>query len=255
MIKAVEIVYIYNSCFKINVGEKTLVFDYASGNLGSLSKDPSNTYFLVSHSHKDHFSKRILTRLDSDKFNYIVSSDLLDLEYKDNIIVIGKDEKKIDWKKKLFQDNVKLIKENQVKQFKDLSVRTFSSTDKGVSFLVEMDQIRFFHAGDLNLWVWPEDSQEEKDKMFSDFMKEIDKISKFGVDIAFFPLDPRLGDMYAEGMKIFLDEVKPSLVFPMHFRDDHSKMVRFVLDHPEYKEIYKPIFNENQMFYVNFKQE
>lgn len=33
-----------------------------------------------------------------------------------------------------------------------MKVKAFDSTDEGLSYLVEMDGIRIFHAGDLNNW-------------------------------------------------------------------------------------------------------
>lgn len=41
-----------------------------------------------------------------------------------------------------------------------LSVRAFGSTDVGVSFLLETEGLKIFHAGDLNNWHWMDECAE-----------------------------------------------------------------------------------------------
>lgn len=56
-----------------------------------------------------------------------------------------------------------------------MKVKAFDSTDEGLSYLVEMDGIRIFHAGDLNNWHWREESTpreiEEAERDFQQVME------------------------------------------------------------------------------------
>ena len=43
---------------------------------------------------------------------------------------------------------------------KNIHVRSFSSTDEGISFFVEKNDWKIFHAGDFNWWHWKGDTKE-----------------------------------------------------------------------------------------------
>ena len=43
-----------------------------------------------------------------------------------------------------------------------ISVNTFPSTDIGNSYAVTIAGRTIFHAGDLNAWIWKDESTEEK---------------------------------------------------------------------------------------------
>ncbi|HZH93368.1 MAG TPA: hypothetical protein VFD79_04635, partial [Tissierellaceae bacterium] len=75
---------------------------------------------------------------------------------------------------------------------------------------------------------WEEDSQEEKDIMERDFKSEIERIRGREIDIAFFPVDPRLGKHYYLGGKYFIDNIKPKHFFPLHFGDNFEIIHEFI---------------------------
>ena len=98
-------------------------------------------------------------------------------------------------------------------------IRVFGSTDKGVSFYVLVNGIRVFHAGDLNLWHWREDSTlREIAQAEKDFYAAMAPIERLPMDIAMFPVDPRMGGMYEAGANYFVMSVKPRLFIPMHWQ-------------------------------------
>lgn len=99
-----------------------------------------------------------------------------------------------------------------------MKVKAFDSTDEGLSYLVEMDGIRIFHAGDLNNWHWREESTpREIEEAERDFQQVMETMRGEKVDVAFFPVDPRLGMMFDAGPNYFAMVVKPRLMIPMHF--------------------------------------
>ena len=52
---------------------------------------------------------------------------------------------------------------------------------------------RVYHAGDLNWWHWEGESEEWNRKMAEDYRAEIDTLAGERIDLAFLPVDGRLG--------------------------------------------------------------
>ncbi len=222
------ITYLFNSGFAIQSDMDLLVFDYFKDTaIGerclkngviteSLLKNQRNVYVFASHSHMDHFNKVIF---DWQKYNpntyYFLSSD------------IEKSAKKAGIK------NVCLLAPMQSAEVEDIGVYAFGSTDIGVSFMVEYEGKKIFHAGDLNYWHWKDESSESyvlqsKD----DFMHELETIQKKTgfFDIAFFPVDSRMGTDFYDGALLFLQKFETGLFIPMHFFQDHHAVEKFVRD-------------------------
>ncbi len=98
----------------------------------------------------------------------------------------------------------------------ELEIMTLRSTDEGVAFLLRHNGRNYYHAGDLNIWAWEEETPEYNRKMEQKYIKEIEKIKGINIDIAFVPLDPRLGIYAYNGLETFLSYTKSSYIFPMH---------------------------------------
>ncbi|HEY8892167.1 MAG TPA: MBL fold metallo-hydrolase [Clostridium sp.] len=203
--------YIYHSGFYIKTKNHFLIFDYykepmRTNQIQTLLlpekiKKMNNVYVFSSHSHADHFNYQILDwENDNNDIQYIFSSDI---------------------KIENIKPNYNFIEENEEKLFKDVYVKAYGSTDIGISFVVKVDGLTIFHAGDLNWWKWKEDSLEEQNLSESSFKAHIEKLKKEKpIDIAFFPVDPRLQEFYYLGGEYFANQIQPSLLIPMHFGDD-----------------------------------
>lgn len=99
-------------------------------------------------------------------------------------------------------------------------VRAFGSTDQGVSFWVESGGLKVFHAGDFNLWHWRGDSDAAwGQRAQAEFSAILAGMAGLAVDVAFFPVDPRMKGDCAEGAMRFAELVRPRLLVPMHFWD------------------------------------
>jgi len=217
-VKAI-IYYIYHSGFAIKTKNHFLIFDYYmepkenyknqhSLLLSEKIKKMTNVYVFSSHSHADHFNSKILDwENDNNDIQYIFSSDI---------------------KTENIKSNYNFIEENEEKLFDDVYVKAYGSTDIGISFLVKVDGLTIFHAGDLNWWQWKEDSLEEQNVAESLFKAHIEKLKKEKpIDIAFFPVDPRLEEFYYIGGEYFANQIQPSLIIPMHFGDDVAITKKF----------------------------
>lgn len=200
----VKIEHIIQSCFTIETEEHFLVLDYYAGVI-ELSKTKNN-YIFVTHGHGDHYTPEIFN-WKADKIKYILSSD----------IDINRDDKKIY-----------IMNPDELLQVDDLKIQTFGSTDLGLSFLINVDGRSVFHAGDLNWWHWNNDSLAEQKEEEIAYKNEIAKIKGHKIDIAFFPVDPRLEENFYLGGEYFINEIQPKCFLPMHFGDKYNSSNEFI---------------------------
>lgn len=203
----IKIQYIYHSCFKVETAKSVFIFDYYQG---SVALGDKKTYVFSSHGHPDHYNPVIREwQRSKPDIKYILSSDISidsDGNKGDFYIISPYEEIKID----------------------DLKIKAFGSTDLGVSFLVQGPGYSLFHAGDLNWWYWWQDTPEGIATAETMFKEEIAKIKGTSVDLAFFPVDPRLEHLYGLGADYFIQEIAPRYLIPMHFGDAVSEVEKYV---------------------------
>jgi L-ascorbate metabolism protein UlaG (beta-lactamase superfamily) len=216
MQKQLKVTYHYNSGFSVRVGGILLIFDYWEGEnrqlseIGRLNRSIlsafEQVYVFISHAHPDHLDPVVYDwREELPDINYIVSYDL----------PIGKRGRRI-------------APLEEMTLTKDLSVKAFDSTDLGVSFLVSAYGMNIFHAGDLNLWHWRQESTlREIEAAEEAFYTACGPIPVDAIDLCMFPVDPRQGLMYDAGANHFILTKKPRLFIPMHWQDRPEVAVDF----------------------------
>ena len=213
------IYYIYHSGFVLELEKSIFIFDFYRIPTDKKNEEESfiskfikrtdkKIYVFSSHSHSDHFNKEILKWLNlNENIKYILSDDIKIHKHK----------------------NFYFTKEGDSFELDNLKISTFGSTDLGSSFYVNVEDKNIFHSGDLHLWHWEDDTLEEEKTMYDAYMSELEKIKKLDrIDIAFVPVDPRLGVNTLEGVELFYKVLKPKLIVPMHFSDDYSQMKNFI---------------------------
>lgn len=209
-----EIVYYYHSGFTAAMDDTLLVFDYWEGN-GALPEDKRLTnarlnrykhiFVFTSHAHPDHLDPVVYTWQCDTPIIYVTSFDM-------DIGVRGR---------RMSPGDEMLLKEG-------VRVKAFGSTDTGVSFLVDLYGMKIFHAGDLNLWHWREESSlREIEAAEKAFDEAVAPIAKESVDIAMFPVDPRQGQMFDAGANLFILRVKPKVFIPMHWQNRPEVAVEY----------------------------
>lgn len=216
-----KLTYIYHSGFAIEDKDFTIIIDYykdTSANPGQgyvhrqLLRRPGRLYVLSSHSHADHFNPEILGwKEQRPDIQYIFSEDIREQQ------------------KACFHDAIFLQKGEE---WNDdlLKIKAFGSTDVGISFLIDVDMKRIFHAGDLNNWHWEEESTPEEVREYeNNFLKELETLAQATeyVDLAMFPIDPRLGKDYTRGARQFIDRIKTKRFVPMHSWEEYDKANAF----------------------------
>lgn len=216
----IKINYLFNSGFLIQTKNYLLIFDYYLDSVDDGQRNISNgviteeelninkkVLVFTSHGHEDHFNPIILNwKKERKDIKYILSSDI-ELKYKD--------------------ESINMVSAYDTLDIEDISIKTYGSTDAGISFLIKVDGINIFHAGDLNWWHWfdePEDFNENQEKAFK---QEIEKIKNNKIDLAFFPVDPRLKESYYLGGEYFIKELNPKILIPMHFGRDYDVIKKF----------------------------
>ncbi len=216
-----KIYYVYHSCFVIETESSFLIFDYYKNSedtnqdfdfkelLNAILNSNKYLYVFSSHSHQDHFNSEVLS-WSKKKMNtyYILSNDI-----------------------KLYNsvNNLYTAKQNEEFTLNNLNISTFGSTDQGISFLVNIDGMNIFHAGDLNWWKWMDDTPEEEKEMEDAFKSIVDDVVKANViiDAAFFPVDRRLENNYLCGGQYFIEKLNPKIFVPMHFWDNFKTTADF----------------------------
>ncbi|BEO98006.1 MBL fold metallo-hydrolase [Fusobacterium polymorphum] len=229
--------YIYHSAFVIELKKSILIFDFYRFPSNKkkekeeffnrfIKRTDKKVYVFSTHSHSDHFNKEILTWLEmNENIKYILSDD----------IKIHKDK------------NFYFTKEDDSFELDNLKITTFGSTDLGSSFYVNTEDKNIFHSGDLHFWHWEDDTAEEEKNMYDGYIAQLEKIKKLDrIDIAFVPVDPRLGVNTLEGVELFYKILKPKIIIPMHFSDDYSRMKEFT-EKFKYNEDVKVIEIEDSM--------
>jgi len=208
-----KITYLVHSGFSVETAHHFFLFDYCP----SMDRTPQitadflrtkeNVYVFASHSHGDHFDAAILKWADTNPaIQYVLSSDIRVKDGKQKCHLM-----------------------NPYEQWRDgqLEVRTFGSTDAGVSFWLNVDGLAIFHAGDLNWWHWSGETKAERDFADRNFIEEMGKLPSQPIDIAFFPVDRRLEENYALGAEYFAKKMQPKLLVPMHFGADYAATKAF----------------------------
>lgn len=214
----IKLTYIFHSCFMLETEQCVLIFDYWKDSPdGDVKKMLEHTgkrvYFMASHFHEDHFNPEIIA---------------MNVPNGDKRIILSRDIIRRHRAKETDADIV--MRKGDVYNDEYIKIKAFGSTDAGVSFMLETDGKKIFHAGDLNNWHWEDESTpQEVKKMEGDFkavLRDI-KAEYPTVDLAMFPVDPRLGTDFARGARQWLQTIKTTYLAPMHFPPAREKAMTF----------------------------
>jgi hypothetical protein len=87
--------------------------------------------------------------------------------------------------------------------------------------------VSLFHAGDLNDWEWDGAGDLINGRVRRAFRHEIKKLSEKPINVAFFPMDPKLMEYQFKGFDYFLQNTSAEFVFPMHMWQDYSGIIEY----------------------------
>lgn len=216
-----RLTYIYHSGFAIEADGFAILIDYFKDTGKSpetgfvhdeLLKRPGTLYILSSHFHPDHFNADVLKwKAEKKEIVYIFSKDILKR---------GRAKK----------EDAIYLKKGDTYEDENVSIEAFGSTDVGLSFFIHIGDRLIFHAGDLNNWHWQDESTpEEVYEAEKAYLKEVDDIIKTTdrLDLAMFPVDPRIGTDFMRGARQFVDRIKVGVFVPMHFWERPAEVMTF----------------------------
>jgi len=188
-----------HSGFLVELDGINLIFDFFTDKSNVITPEifkGKRTYVFASHSHHDHFNKKIFDWREWGDVTYIL----------DGGCRTPKDAKAVT------------VNEGNDVAIDDIRVQAYGSTDAGVSFLATAAGVSIFHAGDLNDWYWAEESTPEE--LIADeeaYLRILRQIAGQQIDIAFIPEDPRLKEHAGRGIRFFKEIVNPKKIVPMHY--------------------------------------
>jgi L-ascorbate metabolism protein UlaG (beta-lactamase superfamily) len=199
--KFMDITCIGHSGFLVSLPSYNLIFDYYTDKTGVITPEiftNKRTVVFVSHNHGDHYNRAIFEWSSYSDVLYILDSGCA-TPASENII-------------KLQEGDSRSLYDEEV------DIRAYGSTDEGLSFLVNVEDVVLFHAGDLNDWYWADEkTPEELQISEGNYIRIIKQLVGHKIDVAFVPEDPRLGIHAGRAIQHFKDIVAPQRIIPMHF--------------------------------------
>ena len=215
-----NVTYIHHSSFLVETDRFYYLFDYEKGRLPEMDA-AKPVFVLSSHGHGDHYNPEVfslLAELGMQDIRGILSDDIA-AESTVNVLMV--------------------LPEQAYDLGPQQKLTTFRSTDLGVAFLIEDQNQLIYHSGDLNDWVWEEETDAYNEDMTRNYRKQIrllaEKLGHREIDTAFVVLDPRQETDYDRGLLYFLENISAKQVYPMHYWGKPSVIGTFLQDHPQYQ--------------------
>lgn len=241
-----KVTYIEHSGFLLETDKAGFLFDYYRGEIPEMN--PHLPLFVfVSHKHQDHYNPEIFELIKKyPSVHYILSRDV-----------------PVKWQLAKYQEqgisleeHITVMKKRATVEIPitgggTLQISTLKSTDEGVAYLISFAGCTFYHAGDYNLWVWEGESEQYNRNMEQAYYRELETLKDEHIDVAFVPLDPRLGGTAFLGLKTFLEATNTVRVFPMHMWQEYSVIQKFLDKYPEYEKQVMKIQFQGQSFTLN----
>jgi ankyrin repeat protein/L-ascorbate metabolism protein UlaG (beta-lactamase superfamily) len=209
--------YLGHCGWALKTEEHFLIFDYWSG-AGAAPETPcitngridpeeiagENVYVFVTHDHGDHYDPIVNEWADViDGVTYVYGfRPELSQQYRN--AEGGYDGPEYEY-----------VGPRESRELEGMTIRTIEANDAGVGFLVEVDGLKLYHAGDHAGW-----ADDERDGFFA----EIDYIAPYseGLDLAFVNVtgchahDP---ERLLEGNVYTLETLTPNVLIPTHAID------------------------------------
>lgn len=221
----IKLTYIHHSCYLVETEKANLVFDYWVDPEGADGPFPrfldaldsqKPLYVVVSHHHKDHFTRDIFRW--GERFvnaRFIISRDTArSINY---LLRPGGNYKG----PRPDQSCIAILSPGEVFRDSNVTVRAFGSTDIGNSYLVEAGERTLFHAGDLNAWIWIDESTKAEVaaaiRSFAAILDNVRETCDGKLDAAMFPVDSRIGPRYWTGAQMFCEAIETRLFLAMHY--------------------------------------
>ena len=261
------VTYIFHDGFFAECEDCCLLFDYWRGEMPRIPQDKP-LFVFSSHVHQDHFSFRIFLLAQAHpNATFLLSNDI---HRKFNRRAFEKQITALGVPAEMYE-RIRFLKAGEEYRFgladgqpygtddqpaggtdgqtagkgaPYLTVHTIKSTDQGCAFLTDTGKELLYHAGDLNDWSWPENTDEVNRTERSDYHREMGRLAEILekkasvrpdrtaplIDTAFLPLDPKQEQFCGAGFDFFMRNVGAKEAWPMHCWERYDVIDRFLAD-------------------------
>lgn len=227
-----KVTYIRHSGFMVELEKSILLFDWWKGDLPVIDPE-KDLYVFVSHGHEDHYSEQIWSLEATYPAQYILYEDVAPEKNADNILRVIPHQKYDLGGFGASGRQTAAGNPQSAEAAADepgIHIETLLSTDQGVAFLVETEGKTIYHAGDLNIWYWDDEPEEDNRWQIQTYKEEMARLAGKQIDAAFVPMDPRLGEHAVLAAVCFLERNQCSVLFPMHYWERVKKIQEYIRD-------------------------
>lgn len=233
-----RVTFLAHDGFFIELDSLCLLFDWWKEALPPLPDKP--LLIFVSHRHEDHFNPEVFSLAgQAPDVRFLLGSDLR---------LTPRNLEKWHLSPETAAQCRRCGKHDTLEPLPGVTVETFPSTDEGVAWMVTAEGKTVFHAGDLNWWHWPEESEDWNRNMEAIFRRYTEPLQGRRVDLAMLPLDPRLKEGGFLGPDCFLRLMEVRRFLPMHQWDQFEFTDAFLDAFPQYAAITVKIRHNRESF-------
>lgn len=233
-----RVTFLAHDGFFIELDSLCLLFDWWKEALPPLPDKP--LLIFVSHRHEDHFNPEVFTLAERKAdIQFLLGSDFH---------LLSRNLEKWRLTPETAAKCRRCGKHDVFQPLPAVTVETFPSTDEGVAWMVTAEDKAIFHAGDLNWWHWPEESEDWNLNMEASFRRYTEPLRGRRVDLAMLPLDPRLKEGGFLGPDCFLRLMEVHRFLPMHQWDQFEFTDAFLDAFPQYAAITVKIRHNRESF-------
>lgn len=234
-----RVTFLAHSGFFLELETASLLFDWWKGELPPLPADRPLLVF-ASHRHEDHFNPAIFSLAEGGRdVRFLLGKD---------IRLTERNRARWDLSDDAARRCLCLGGGETVSPVPGITVETLPSTDEGVAFLVSLEGKTLFHAGDLNWWHWEGEDKAWNRNMEVNFKRYCEPLRGRHMDLAMFPIDPRLGEDGFRGARYFLELTDTACLLPMHQWEQFSFTQDFLAACPAFAGQVRMVKRNGQCF-------
>ncbi len=234
-----RVTFLSHSGFFVELEEADLLFDWWKGELPETAPGKPLLVF-ASHRHPDHFKPEIFALDDGSRpVRFLLGRD---------IRLTDRRREKWGVSRETAEKCLFFSGGETAEPLPGVRVEALPSTDEGAAFLTETGGRTLYHAGDLNWWHWAGEDPAWNAGMAANFKEYSEPLRGRRIDLAMFPLDPRLGEDGFLGPRYFLDLTDTRRLLPMHQWEEFAFTERFLERFPQFAETLLPVAGNGQVF-------